>query len=1174
MIYSSVQPEWLLDDLAGRCPVVESKRDGDLVAYYRFNEGAVRNQDGELSPDLNAWAAKDSSGQGNDGFVGLLSDETAQNKDMSLRCTEGYVITEILFANYGANRGGYGTFERDGCGASNSMSYIEDRCLGRRSCKIHAAYSVFGNPCRKSSKTLAVNAICGLAQGGEVRSPWAIGDPAPHWVGTTAPPQITCPYSISTELSTNLNTALPNKTCNEWNITTAVAGEPEYFLLRLMDKCGYRNRYPKKIGDYITLIDTTIPALEPGDEHEPVFETDISGFMRYPIEYVQPQDDTCDMLVVPQAERVYVDFLWPGHSLNGYDTYCSRFRDQYLGMYTPVVANRYAQLSLNLAKVYASVFAEITVDVAPAALNVSMSSVCGPGEVAPLCAGPRCEDISAEAGVEAMFELVARDAFGNQLRDWADLSRLSLYTAGGNGANFRVLPGREGGVYNFHVIFPHEGVFTISPVLEGARGCGFNAHVSPPQPREVVDQYGVVPPARFEHSMVEYRGDLYLFGGIAEDKSYFSDTWVLRTKYQRHAQGFHYRRAVKVSGLELQPPASSYIVQLDLPTAAWMQAGKLKADCADLLLLDSRGSRVRYWLEPRGAPNGCGTNQARLWVMVPMGEHSLQLYYGNKGFASYSSPDVFSLSPGSMFEDFEYAESPLDNGWELGRREHDTCTPLEPRQFGDPMSFMATKEVSLSGERSLAVDAKTRIGGTIRKPGPQGLGNSFILKGFMYDTMCLGYHYLSPDFDLCQPVDNAKSLLPDCKNALGIYTDSKHDQYCHTYPWVKSGHQRHVGWHSLEFVGDEQRVRLFIDDMLVGEKTPTQLSELHIAGGMFLSMEDVPGSKVYWDSLLVTPNLAGVEAEYSGNEEAIYYDEELGWQEAGLVRSAGDLPPPARQGHTAVKVNRSMYVFGGERSLYPYSDIWRYDFEYDEWRFLDAVNSSMAIGRYDHSAVVYDNAIYIYGGRTHETKRDFWKFDLETLVWIDIPVLEEMSPRHGHGAAVLQGKMYVYGGWQSRWGERNSDGMLSDEIWSYEFSTGEWVKLGPRKDNYVEPHMADPQEAMQFPQNLPPARYAFVLLGRSSSSSFYIVGGAGGNSPRGLLGDVVGFSAEARQWSAPLPLKPYSALLERLDAAGSLIDGMWACVYGGLQRGYLMNNTICTFVGEMGIPFQTPSRLR
>uniref|UniRef100_A0A061RNF9 DUF2341 domain-containing protein n=1 Tax=Tetraselmis sp. GSL018 TaxID=582737 RepID=A0A061RNF9_9CHLO len=455
-----------------------------------------------------------------------------------------------------------------------------------------------------------------------------------------------------------------------------------------------------------------------------------------------------------------------------------------------------------------------------------------------------------------MFEFVAKDRFGNKLRDWAGID-LFLAVDGRAEALHQVVRGAVEAVFEVHVLFPAEGNYTLT-VLDGIRpGCSFTAHVAPPKPHEAVT-HGDKPRARFEHSMVEFENDLYVFGGVDDSGAYLSDTWKLHTGYQTFLQGFGYRRKVAIHG-NTSPDGSNYhIVEVNFRSQSWMMAGKLQADCDDLLFLEEDGSRMDYWIEPRGAPNGCGSEIAKAWVEVTGTADHFYMYYGSKGFKSYSDPSLFTKRGQGFFEDFEDGGSLFEN-WELKPTLHDTCTPLEPDKISSSKSFSTTTDISLSGSHSLMVDlGDDRFGGVIsRNAGGVSIGSEFVLKGFFFDTMCYGYHYLSPDFDGCDSFCSAKAFLPSTKNALGVYTDSKEDEYCVTYPWIKSGVGRSRRWHSFTFVGSSDRLDMYVDDIWVERTNQTDFHSIMITGGLFVDSRN-SSTKAYWDAIFAAPRRSNV----------------------------------------------------------------------------------------------------------------------------------------------------------------------------------------------------------------------------------------------------------------------------------------------------------------------------
>ncbi|XP_071726484.1 beta-galactosidase 9 [Rutidosis leptorrhynchoides] len=79
---------------------------------------------------------------------------------MELHCDDGYTIASIDFASYGTPQGSCQTFSTGNCHAPTSSSILSKACEGKNSCKIEVSNSVFGDPCPRTVKTLAVKARC------------------------------------------------------------------------------------------------------------------------------------------------------------------------------------------------------------------------------------------------------------------------------------------------------------------------------------------------------------------------------------------------------------------------------------------------------------------------------------------------------------------------------------------------------------------------------------------------------------------------------------------------------------------------------------------------------------------------------------------------------------------------------------------------------------------------------------------------------------------------------------------------------------------------------------------------------------------------------------------------------------------------------------------------------
>merc|ERR1712178_246551 len=272
------------------------------------------------------------------------------------------------------------------------------------------------------------------------------------------------------------------------------------------------------------------------------------------------------------------------------------------------------------------------------------------------------------------------------------------------------------------------------------------------------------------------------------------------------------------------------------------------------------------------------------------------------------------------------------------------------------------------------------------------------MKAYMYDSGCDGAHWISPDYEVCTPIANEKALLPGTpgtNNGVGIYTACAVDAYCTTYPWKSSPASRSIGWHSVTFKDDDVDLIITID-----EYTTLPLRSVEVTTDLtkvFLRSDKLPdqavGSSVYWDAIMVTEYDPMVSSEL-GEEETVSFEQMASWSTLGETN-----PPPARQAHTAVVYEDAMYVFGGERSAYEYSDLWKYTFATDDWDFQPTSNSSAALGRHDHSAVVYGDAMYVYGGRSPAPLGDFWVYSSSAKTWTEMPTSMGMAPRFGHTAA-------------------------------------------------------------------------------------------------------------------------------------------------------------------------------
>eukprot|EP01089_Gocevia_fonbrunei_P017650 TRINITY_DN5790_c0_g1_i1.p1 TRINITY_DN5790_c0_g1~~TRINITY_DN5790_c0_g1_i1.p1 ORF type:complete len:272 (+),score=57.09 TRINITY_DN5790_c0_g1_i1:100-915(+) len=142
---------------------------------------------------------------------------------------------------------------------------------------------------------------------------------------------------------------------------------------------------------------------------------------------------------------------------------------------------------------------------------------------------------------------------------------------------------------------------------------------------------------------------------------------------------------------------------------------------------------------------------------------------------------------------------------------------------------------------------------------------------------------------------------------------------------------------------------------------------------------------------------------------------------------------PKRHFHTTILYHDELFVFGGKSNGY-WNDIWKYNTSTQEWTKETIDSSSKApFKRYGHSAVVFDEHMWIFGGFDSEswTCDDLWKYSFEEHKWTQTKKDSKTHPppRFHHSAVVdyEQKKMFIFGGC----GESKSP--LND-MWSYDLS--------------------------------------------------------------------------------------------------------------------------------------------
>lgn len=175
------------------------------------------------------------------------------------------------------------------------------------------------------------------------------------------------------------------------------------------------------------------------------------------------------------------------------------------------------------------------------------------------------------------------------------------------------------------------------------------------------------------------------------------------------------------------------------------------------------------------------------------------------------------------------------------------------------------------------------------------------------------------------------------------------------------------------------------------------------------------------------------------------------------VRGSSVHQPSGRRGHSAVVFNGVMHVFGGYQDLRgSSSELWTFDLNTERWNlFLTPSYFEQPPPRHNHSCVIHDAAMWIYGGLTDlQPRADFWKWDFTTHQWSRIKVQKGPGELHSHAAVKGMAHMYIFGGERS--------GVTLNELWRFHFATETWERINA--EGVVPPprcrHVAVPNPAL------------------------------------------------------------------------------------------------------------------
>jgi N-acetylneuraminic acid mutarotase len=195
----------------------------------------------------------------------------------------------------------------------------------------------------------------------------------------------------------------------------------------------------------------------------------------------------------------------------------------------------------------------------------------------------------------------------------------------------------------------------------------------------------------------------------------------------------------------------------------------------------------------------------------------------------------------------------------------------------------------------------------------------------------------------------------------------------------------------------------------ISDNTIFQISLLgspEVAGSILPKI--TAGSVLTQDGRVVAETVANDDQEIQFKQNAWADLSAMGFSEG----SAAD--PTRRQGFRVTTIGSKIYLFGGRDGISYMQDLHVFDTEANAWSEIISFTGSAPPGRLNHTATVIGEKIYIFAGIGvgGTDLQDLHVYDTETNSWTQVSGFTGTVPpvRAGHSAATINGKLYIFGG--------------------------------------------------------------------------------------------------------------------------------------------------------------------
>ncbi len=242
-------------------------------------------------------------------------------------------------------------------------------------------------------------------------------------------------------------------------------------------------------------------------------------------------------------------------------------------------------------------------------------------------------------------------------------------------------------------------------------------------------------------------------------------------------------------------------------------------------------------------------------------------------------------------------------------------------------------------------------------------------------------------------------------------------------------------------------------------------------------------------------------------------------------------PPAPRYHHSAVVFQDSMFVFGGytgdiysNSNLRNKNDLFEYKFTTSQWiDWTDRISGDLPPARSAHGAVIYGNYLWIYAGYDGHTRlNDMWRINLTDLSpqWEEIMQTGDSPPTCcNFPTAVIDCDMFVFSG--------QSGAKITNNLYQFNFDKHEWTRI--RTEHLLGSSPSPPQR-----------RYGHTMVAYRRCLYVY-----GGGAADGILdNDVHQFDVDSRTWSVMNPAESGQIPCRRVfHSAAVWNNGMY--IFGG-----------------------------